>query len=523
MSVTAYQAFAVGRAVLAVLLTGFFVALAVGRLPAKRVRPLVFGILTASLLGYLNFGFLHLYRDGHAIHYWDAFHYFMGAKYLPELGYSRLYEATFIAGREMGNFRDVTAIRDLTTYELRDVRSIDGAAVHRRFSPERWLAFKRDLLFFGAHIDEWPRPMFDHGYNDPPARAFLLHGIVRWLPATMATLVVLTSLDYILMAVALAAVWRAFGAIPAALAFASLWLSFFARFDFIGGSILRSDWIAAVMLAMSALARGAGRTAGLFLAYAALARIFPVLLLLPLTVKWVQARAQKSPDATLSRCVAVAAGVILAVTGAVWVGQSVSFAEEYLARIRLHSQVLQENSVGLGPLIAFNSATWSMSPDGGVYLAQAAALASQPATWILPLVCALYLLAVVPLMLRTRPLASVVYAVPLIFFALSLSGYYYSFLMLLVLLPWDNGRVAVVSLLQMALLMGVMAAAFAFQVISTDSLPVSNAVGIQMAVFFVLWLAFEYSRLGSAGVRSVAVTPRPPLSRVHSPADGPTF
>ena len=505
---TIYHAFAVGRVVLTVLLAGFFIVLAVGRLPAKRVKLLAFGILIASLLSYPNFGFFHLYRDHHVIHYWDAFHYFMGAKYLPELGYSRLYEATFVAGREMGNFRDVRAIRDLTTYELRDVRSIDAATIRGRFSPERWLAFKRDLLFFGAHIREWPRPMFDHGYNDPPARAFLLHLIVRWVPATMTTLMVLTSLDYLLLAAALAAVWRAFGAIPAALAFASLSLSFFARFDFIGGSILRWDWLAAVMLGMSAFARGSGRTAGLCLAYAALARIFPVLLLLPLTMKWLQGRAQKAPDVTLGRCVTVAAGLILAVTGAVWIGQSVSFADEYLARIRVHSQVLQENSVGLASLIAFNSATWSMSPDGSVYLlAQAAASASRPATWIRPLVCALYLLATVPLMLRAHALATVVYAVPLMFFALSLSGYYYSFLVLLVLLPWDNGRVSVVSLLEMALLTGVMAASFAFDIVSTDQLPVFNAVGIQMAVFFVLWLACEYSRLGPAGARFVAVAP----------------
>jgi len=59
------------------------------------------------------------------------------------------------------------------------------------------------------------------------------------------------------------AVWRAFGGLAASLAFAFSRLSFFARFDFIGGSPLRWDWICALLLgaapSRAALHRGRPR------------------------------------------------------------------------------------------------------------------------------------------------------------------------------------------------------------------------------------------------------------------------
>jgi hypothetical protein len=76
---------------------------------------------------------------------------------------------------------------------------------YARFAPERWQAFKRDLAFIGPRIREWPGPLHDRGYNDPPPRALLLHGL--GVPATGVTLA-------LLVLAAFAAVWRTFGAVP---------------------------------------------------------------------------------------------------------------------------------------------------------------------------------------------------------------------------------------------------------------------------------------------------------------------
>jgi hypothetical protein len=118
-----------------------------------------------------------------------------------------------------------------------------------------------------------------------------------------------------------------------------------------------------------------------------------------------------------------------------------------------------------------------------------------------------------PLIARSRPLTSVMYAVPLIFLVLSPTGYYYSFLVLLVLLPWEHGQVSRISLLQMALLTVLMAISYAFEIASADVLPLFNVAAIQTGLFLALWVAFEYARLGVAEAPLISVgsaLPPPP-------------
>jgi hypothetical protein len=497
------------RLVLLALLAGTYLWLAAGRPLTRRVRLLAAGLLVAAALSYPNFGLLHPQRGSPPapahVHYWDAFHYFMGAKYLPELGYSRLYEATLVAGRELGAFDYVTHLRDLTSYGLREAGSVDAAAVRARFSPARWDAFKRDLLYFGPQINEWRGLLQDHGYNDPPPRALLLHCLLRRLPANLLTVTLLTSLDYVAMLAAFAFTWWGFGQVPAMLAFAFLWLSPLARFDFIGGSVLRWDWIAALVIAAAALARGWGGPAGVLLGYATLARIFPAIFLAPLAVKWVQGRLGGARESVTGRCLVVALAVLLvAGAGLVAVGDEVAWLSEYRAKIRLHGEGAFVNAVGLGALIAAYSAPWTEGADGRVFVSHAALIAARPAPWVLGLAAALYAALALPLVLRARVLESLMVAVPFVYIAFSPTGYYYAFLVLLVLLPWRDGRAEPVSLVEMSLLAAVMAASYGFEAASPELLTFFFAVSLQLALYFLLWIGFEYARLFRGGARRLS-------------------
>jgi hypothetical protein len=492
------QAVRLARLILLALLGGTYLWLAAGRPVTGRVRALAAALLVAAALSYPNFGLLHPQRGtppapAH-IHYWDSFHYFMGAKYLPELGYTRLYEATLVAGRELGAFDYVTHLRDLTTYGLRDAAGVDAAALRGRFSSERWEAFQRDLRYFGPQINEWRGLLQDHGYNDPPPRALLLHLLVRNLPAGVSTVTLLSSLDYVLMLLAFAFAWWGFGSLPAMLAFAFLWLSPLARFDFIGGSLLRWDWLAALVIGVAAFSRGWGGAAGALLGYAALARIFPVLFLVPLAVKWAQGR--RTPTGAGAGRTLVAALAVLLVGGLVLaaVGEDVVSLSDYGAKIQRHGEGAFVNAVGLGAMIAAYSAPWSQGADGSVFVSHAALVAARPAPWVLGLAALLYAALALPLVLRARALESLMYAVPLLYGALSPTGYYYGFLVLLVLLPWRAGRAEGVSLVEMALLAGVMAVAYAFEAVSGELLTFFAAVSLQLGLYFVLWIGFEYAR-----------------------------
>ena len=503
---TLLQTIILGRILLLLALASLCLWLALSATVSRRLRILSFVVLIGALIGYPNFGALHPehsgYRSGH-IHYYDAFHYFMGAKYFPELGYSGLYEATLVAAHDLGTLSGIAAVRDLMTYTLRPAGSVDADAVRARFSKERWRQFRDDLIFFGPRIVAWPELLLDRGYNDPPPRALLLHGLVDRLPASPLTLHVLTALDYVALIVAFAVAWQAFGAVPSTLALAFFALSFFARFDWIGGSLLRWDWMAALLLGAAAYARGQGTVAGVCLGYAALARIFPILFFIPLAIKWLQGRFRKTPDAALGACLRSGLGLVVLVWAVVAVsGEAHTHARDFVSKIRMHAQDPSINSVGLSPVVVFGNVLWRSTPEGTVYVTEAAVAAARPARYLLPLITAGYLLAVLPLVLRARPVESLMYAVPLIFCALSLSGYYYSFLVLLVLLPWEPGNgIQQVSLLEIAVLACFMAASYAFEFVSPDFLPLFYQASIQLGLFFLVWVGLEYLRLGFLGRR----------------------
>jgi hypothetical protein len=498
------QAFLVGRIIILLGLASILLYLAFGQPLSRRIQALIFIVFGAAVLSYPNFGFLHPYQF-RPIHYWDAYHYFMGAKYLPEVGYFKLYETTYIAGRELGLFDDITHIRDLPTNRGRWVSSVDAPGIRARFSPERWETFKRDLAFLHPRVPYWSAVFLDHGYNDPPPRALLLHLLVRLVPANRLTFGLLTSIDYVLMATAFGFVCWAFGTIPAALTFAFLALSFFGRFDLIGGSILRWDWMATLLVGVAVFARGYGRLAGILLAYAALARVFPIAFFLLLAIKWLQGRRAGTPDQTLTRALTWGVGAVLVGTLGVGVtGARLPVIFEYLPRMQVHSVSASTNRVGLGPVLISSSALWTVNPDGSTSLDETSLPAARPAPYTLPLVSAIYLLAALPLILRVRPLQSLMYAIPLIYCGLSLASYYYAFLALLVLLPWEEGRPDSLRLVQGAFLILITAISYVFELGSDGFLSLFYKVSIQMGLFFAVWLAFEYVRLRAPAENAAA-------------------
>jgi hypothetical protein len=66
----------------------------------RRRRVVLAGLATLGALSYVNFGAFH--TDGTPLHIWDQFHYVIGSKYFPELGYDGLYVATVAAFEEKG-------------------------------------------------------------------------------------------------------------------------------------------------------------------------------------------------------------------------------------------------------------------------------------------------------------------------------------------------------------------------------------------------------------------------------------
>src|SRR6185312_3959153 len=134
---------------------------------------LLLGLGLVSCAAWWNL--FHFHHGPYTIHYAEFFHHYIGAKYEPELGYTRLYACTVVAEAEYAHVGPRLAeleIRDLETNELVSANHVlaHPEACKDHFSPDRWQAFLRDTDFFwqGASWSRWPAVLRDHGYNATP-------------------------------------------------------------------------------------------------------------------------------------------------------------------------------------------------------------------------------------------------------------------------------------------------------------------------------------------------------------------
>ncbi len=238
---------------------------------------LVLGL--CGFLAYFNFGRLHF---GNFVHVWDTYHYVMGAKYFPELGYEKLYDCAAIANVENGR-RDEVVRQTITDLRTNVIIKTDEILAHperckESFSPARWELFKKDIAAFRSFVGEprWRDIHLDHGYNATPVWTLAGYALTNsGGPVTMAQLTRLNLIDPVYLALTLAMIWWAFG--PRAFAIAAIVLGchFPNRYYWTGGAFLRHDWIFYFVASIALLKKNRPALAGAAFAYTVLLRLFP--------------------------------------------------------------------------------------------------------------------------------------------------------------------------------------------------------------------------------------------------------
>lgn len=235
---------------------------------------------TLAVLAFVSWWNLEGFQFGKAYHRWEFYHYYLGAKYSPELEYTRLYDCTAAAEVEA----DPSAkILDRPTRNLRTNVLEQGSPAARnpalcqsRFTPARWQEFKHDVLWFRAEAKaDWKKMQVDHGYNATPvwnAAGYLLSNTG---PASTRQMVALALIDPVLILVMWLVVWWAFG--WRAMAVAVIWwgTNFPARYFYLGAAFLRSDWLVLSVIGISLTKRRYMTLAGAALGWSTLLRIFP--------------------------------------------------------------------------------------------------------------------------------------------------------------------------------------------------------------------------------------------------------
>jgi hypothetical protein len=295
----------------------------------------------------------------------DTFHYYLGAKYFPELGHSRLYACVAVADAEAGALAADAPrpMRDLESNRLVTSAAAlsDPDACTSHFSAERWAEFRRDVDFLRAQVlaRSWRRFQQDHGYNATPVWSVLGRMLTATGPASPAQLAALRALDPLLLTLMFAGIAWAFGWRITAIAAIYWGTNYAAPYGWTGGSILRQDWLAATVLGICALRRERFASAGALLALAVALRLVPVFAAAGVTLgiagRMVRARSLALlPAERRLAAGAAATGAAALLASAVAMGPSAW--SEFAHNSRVHLATPLANHVGLRTLLSYDPA-----------------------------------------------------------------------------------------------------------------------------------------------------------------------
>ena len=333
----------------------------------QRLRDgLLLSLGATAALGWWNFGAFHHPGFGHPS---DTFHYYLGSKYFPELGYQRLYRCVAVADVAAGRGDEVAAryLRDLESNQLVPaadaVRHPEACTAH--FAPERWAAFAHDTAWFRDRLSprRWQAIQTDHGYNATPVWTALGGALANRSPASDRSVWALRALDPLLLAAMWLAVALAFGWRAACVAALYWGTNYPAQYGWTGGSFLRQDWLVATLVALCALRRGRPAAAGALLGLAIMLRVFPVFVAAALALKALTGmirsrRFRLVPEHRRLLAGALASGGALFALSLASGGGSAAW-NDFVADTRAHQATPLRNYMGLPSVIAFDPATTS--------------------------------------------------------------------------------------------------------------------------------------------------------------------
>ncbi len=479
--------------------------------PSEGFRARVAGfILTAvtalAALSFWNFGRFHGAGPfAGFLHVWDTFHYHIGAKYFPELGYTRLYDAVVLAQEEsaLGN-AGVLKVRNLTTNRLEptDQALARSFEVRARFSPERWSLFQRDIAWFRERASPQGRlgMLQDNGFNGTPAWLVLGRLLTGQAPISTDRVFVLSLLDPILLLGMWGLVFWAFGARVAAVAILLWATNYPARFYWNGGAFLRMDWLFFLVAGISCLKKNRPGLGGFALGLATLLRIFPGAVLLAVLLHGVLRgwRSRWEGSTVLPRFVAGAAlAAILVLPASLFVSSPDPAGERnvwirFAQNSRKHMETPFTNAMGLRPLLAYEGDTTAaklvdavaMDPfDAWKAARRRATAATRPAFFLLA--AALTALALRASQ-REEPWVAAVLGVALVPVCFELACYYACVLLALAFLSLRRPVFGVV-LVSLSALSGLAASLFSWD---DQRFLVINLLILGMVCAFLFTLAF---------------------------------
>lgn len=332
-------------------------------------RRWAFALVALGAIGWLSYFNLGAYRFPGFLHRHDYFHYYVGSKYFAELGYDRLYDCTQQVDIDDGYLRraGLRQVRRLSNNEVVQGSELFAAAAACKggFSAERWRDFGVDVRAFRdvMSLKQWHVLLRDFGYNGSPLGRAITGGLAGLGSASGALLGDeltplrggLASLDVVLLVLVVAGLAWGFGLPAACLGALALGCNALSGFEWVGGSLLRQQWLVGLVLGLACLARGRYVLGGVLLGYATLNRVFPgvTLAVVLAALLWQLWRTRRLDRAGVE--ILAGAGVTLLV-GVLATGGAGTWLD-FLRNLRMHSLIEAQNLVGLKSLLSFRPDT----------------------------------------------------------------------------------------------------------------------------------------------------------------------
>ena len=171
-------------------------------------------LVFAATAAWFEFGWL---RYGKHMNPHDVYHYYIGAKYAPELGYTKLYGASLAAEADFGSLppsRRTIRNLDNHSYTSANLALAGRDRYTADFSDERWTQFKSDVAWFRDQVPraKWEDMLRDKGYNGTPVWSMIAGALANRVPTSSERgMTLLVTLDLALIVLMLGFIAAAFG------------------------------------------------------------------------------------------------------------------------------------------------------------------------------------------------------------------------------------------------------------------------------------------------------------------------